>query len=428
MSSNSGVRSGISKYFKESVYAIMPLLIGGLGFPNLTYAQGYSYSTLYAFHGGSDGANPYAALLMDAAGNFYSTTYFGGDVDCALGPPGCGTIFKLAGNGKETLLHRFAGNPDGAIPNQGLIADKQGNGYGVTTVGGDFDNGTVFKISKTGKTSILHSFTGGADGGLPNASLIVDPSGNLLGTTYVGGNTSCTILTQPGCGVVFELDPTTGVETVLYAFNGSPGGIGPSSALTRDAGGNLYGTTYYGGTAGYGVVFKLDMHGNEQVLFSFDDVHGSGPAAPLLLESGGVLYSTTFSGGTSGLGTVFSLSKSGLKVLHSFTGGSDGANPEAGLIADLSGNLYGTTFYGGDDIACNQTHYVGCGVVYQMDRITGAETVIHTFHQGPEGANPGSALLRDAKGNLYGTALYGGDPNCQSALINGCGVVFKLTP
>jgi uncharacterized repeat protein (TIGR03803 family) len=186
-----------------------------------------------------------------------------------------------------TVLHRFAG-ADGHNPSEygHLIEDSAGDLYGTTSGGGASGLGVVFMLNKTGET-VLHSFTGGADGRAPYAGLTQDSAGNLYGTTFGGG--------ASGLGVVFKLNKTG--ETVLYSFTIADG-ANPYAGLTRDSAGNLYGTTSAGGASNSGVVFKLDTTGTET-------------------------------------------------VLHSFTGGADGAKPSAGMIQDSAGNLYGTTYYGG---------------------------------------------------------------------------------
>jgi uncharacterized repeat protein (TIGR03803 family) len=165
-------------------------------------------------------------------------------------------------NQKETVLYQFTGGEDGAFPFAGVVRDWGRNLYGTTEGGGGTGCGgsgcgTVFKVDTTGKETVLYAFTGGPDGGLPLGGLVRDGAGNLYGTTYSGGNaTECT----GGCGVVFKLD-TTGTETVLHTFTGGADGSNPAASLLLDSSGNLYGTAYQGGTgcngSGCGVVFKI---------------------------------------------------------------------------------------------------------------------------------------------------------------------------
>jgi len=377
-------------------------------------AQAQTYSVLYSFHG-KHGKNPEAGLIQDKKGNLYGTTVSGGNYKQ-------GTVFELKSDGKEKLLYSFTG-ADGANPFAGLLRDSAGNLYGTTEEGGDLNCnsywgcGTVFKVDRSGKETVLYNFTGGADGAKPNAGLVRDSAGNLYGTTQEGGTDGGT----HGCGVVFKLD-TTGAETVLHAFTGGADGDYPLAGLLRDSAGNLYGTTYFGGTHGYGVVFKLKANGKEKVLYSFTGAaDGAEPYAGLVRDSAGNLYGTTQRGGTlsesceDGCGVVFKLDTTGAEtVLYSFTGGVDGACPDGGLVRDSAGNLYSTTLYGGA---------YGMGVAFRLDT-TGAETVLHSFagpwKGGPDGAGPVAGLLRDSAGNLYGTTGNGG--------AYGDGVVFKITP
>jgi uncharacterized repeat protein (TIGR03803 family) len=273
----------------------------------------------------------------------------------------------------------------------------------------------------------LYSFTGGADGGYPSAGLVPDAAGNLYGTTSEGGSLSgCS---PYGCGLVFKLDPT-GNERVLYTFTGGADGGLPYAGLIRDAGGNLYGTTFEGGDlsgcygSGCGVVFKLDPAGNETVLYTFTGgADGANPAAGLIRDAAGDFYGTTENGGTYQYGAVFKLDPAGNETaLYTFTGGIDGASPAASLIRDAAGNLYGTAAGGGNPTG--ECPY-GCGVVFKLDP-AGNETVLRSFTGGTDGGFPYAGLILDAAGNLYGTTNQGGTPNGCGG--NGCGVVFKLDP
>jgi uncharacterized repeat protein (TIGR03803 family) len=382
-------------------------------------AQGQTFTVLYSFQGGTDGEFP-SGVVRDNAGNLYGTTLTGGAFSK-------GTVFKLDMTGNETVLYSFTGGADGAQPEAGVIRDAAGNLYGTTEAGGDLNLGTVFKLDKTGNETALHSFTGGADGAQPVAGVILDKAGNLYGTTPFGG----TCPRFDGCGTVFRLD-TTGKETVLYSFmDGADGGF-PEAGLVRDAAGNLYGTASLGGTVtftcfdGCGTVFRLDKTGKETVLYSFTGgADGDQPNGSVILDKAGDLYSTTQTGGTviTWGGTVFKLNTTGKKtVLHGFTGAPDGLNPLAGVIGDAAGNLYGTTPFGGT-VSCSE----GCGTGFKLDK-NRRETVLHTFTGGADGQFPEAGLIRDAAGNLYGAALYGGNVSGSCSVGAGCGVVFKIAP
>ncbi len=336
-------------------------------------AQTYTESVLYSFAGPPDGAYPYAGLVRDAQGNLYGTTAHGG-------ANSDGAVFKLDTNGNETVLYSFMGGGDGANPQAGLVRDAQGNLYGTTWGGGAYSDGTVFKLDTSGNETVLYSFTGtGGDGTNSQAGLVRDAQGNLYGTTWGGGAYSL--------GTVFKLD-ITGKETVLHSFMGGGDGAQSYAGLARDAQGNLYGTTEYGGASNLGTVFKLDATGEETVLYSFGENSGdgTGPTTGLVRDAQGNLYGTTAFGGDtackvilyrSGCGTVFKLDTAGNEtVLHSFTRtNGDGVGPLAGLVRDAQGNLYGTTNSGGSS---------GWGTVFKVDP-TGNEIVLHSFTGTGEG-------------------------------------------
>jgi len=369
-------------------------------------AQAQTFTVLYTFTSTTNGEQPDAPLTMDAAGNLYGTTQYGGTNG------GYGTVFKLNTTRKEAVLLSFAGTPDAEDPYAGLTRDTAGNFYGTTLYGGTMGGfGTVFKLHPGGKETILHSFAGTPDGEDPRSVLLRDASGNLYGTTQYGG-------TNGGFGTVFKLSPN-GKLTLLHSFAGTPDGEDPYAGLLRDKAGNFYATTQYGGTnGGFGTVFKLSPKGKLTLLHSFAGTpDGVNPLAGLLRDGAGNLYGTTYYGGTNGgFGTVFKLNAKGkLTLLHSFAGMPDGQNPYARLIRDSTGNLYGTTFYGGTS---------GYGTVFKLDT-TGKLTILHSFNPSPDGSHPIAGLILDKAGNLYGTTSDGGDLNCG---FSGCGTVFKISP
>jgi len=373
-----------------------------------------------------DAEQPWGGVARDAAGNLYGTATAGGKY-------GAGAVYELDKSGTETVLYSFKGTGgDGAVPSAGVVLDGAGNLYGTTNVGGNNGCnagngcGTVFKLAptKTGwKETVLYRFKGtGGDGGDPNdAGVVLDAAGNLYGATNGGGRGGCA--QNDGCGTVYKvaLTKTGWKETVLHRFKGTGGdGFEPNSGVVLDGEGNLYGTTVYGGGSNYGTVYELDKSGTETVLYSFKGTGGDGayPNGSVIRDAAGNLYGTTIEGGGYGNGTVFKLGKSGNEtVLYRFTGGADGAQPVNSLVRDVKGNLYGSTFYGGD-FACND---LGCGVVFKVST-KGTETVLHTFtgKAGDDGAIPVClpALILDAAGNLYGTTYLGS--------ANGEGTVFKL--
>jgi uncharacterized repeat protein (TIGR03803 family) len=402
------------------------------------HAQAYEEKVLHSFTGGTHGAYP-LGLIRDTQGNIYGTTSLGGYLNCpGEQGSGCGVVFKLSTTGKETVLHSFMGGTDGELPNAGLIQDDLGNLYGTTYAGGVagclryYGCGVVFKVNTKGKETVLYSFCPeypNCPGGADPAAVVLGADGNLYGATAEGGNNGC--LAGLGCGVVFKLS-AAGKETVLHTFTGGADGANPDAGVIQDAKGNLYGTTYYGGKGkcndgfgtGCGVVFKLSTTGKETMLHSFTGgTDGAYPDAGVSQDAEGNLYGTTKEGGDLsgcdglGCGMVFKLSAAGKEtVLHSFTGGTDGANPDAGVIQDAKGNLYGVTPSGGD-LSCGNGS--GCGVVFKLS-MAGKETVLHRFTGGTGGAQPDGGVVRDAQGSLYGTTFNGGTYSN--------GTVFEIIP
>ncbi len=361
-------------------------------------AQAQTFTVLYSFPW-SNGANPYAGLVRDAAGNLYGTTFQGG-------ASSNGTVFKVDSAGNETVLHSFTGGLDGGTPYGGLIRDKAGNLYGATYSGGASNLGTVFKMDPSGTEKVLYSFTGtSGDGCYPYGGLFRDGAGNLYGTTANCG--------KSGAGTVFKVHPN-GTETVLHSFaNGKKDGAVPTlTSLIMDKKGNLYGVTSEGGSAGEGVAYKLSKSGKLTVLHSFTGgtTDGCDPFGTPAMDKAGNLYGTASGCGSSGDGIVWKVSDNHSEtVLHNFVGGSaDGALPYGGVTLDAKGNLYGDTTRGGN---------FNVGTVYQ---VTGTNLVVLQSFSGSVGGFPYDNLILDSQGNLYGTAETGGS--------TGWGTVWKLTP
>ena len=399
--------------------------------PSAATAQ--SLVVLHTFSGQfhSDGSSPSAGLVADSAGNLYGTTYDGGTFDF-------GTVFELPAGGGEKILHNFTGGMDGAYPTAALVVDSSGNLYGTTKLGGhgacDIGCGVVFKMTPQGKETVLYAFRDDSDGAIPLGGVVRDAAGNLYGTAASGGILTGACAANSGCGVVFKLD-SSGHETVLYRFTGSGDGLQPTSPLVRDSSGNLYGTTGWFGNSvcvvdGSGRVYKIDRTGKETVLYSFTGGVDGGTPGPgaLAMDSAGNLYGATVGGGdlscslTNGLGcgVVFKIDPSGNEtVLYAFSGIGDGGIPQGGVVRDSNGTLYGTTSEGGS--LGGPCPSVGCGVVFKI--AAGSETVQHSF-QGTDGQTPnGNLLLR--KSNLYGTTTTGGSNGSGG---NNDGVAFQLLP
>ena len=334
----------------------------------------YRESILYAFQGTPDGFTPGAGLIADSSGSLFGTTVNGGTYDW-------GTVFKLTPtmNGYvETILYSFQGDPNGSDPFASLFEDSSGALYGTTFDFGPVVFGNVFKLTPHNGGyifSIIHSFNG-SDGAYPQAALIADAGGALYGTARGGGP-------GPGSGTVFKLTPHGSAYdfTLLYTFTGGLDGGTPEAALLADSGGALYGTTEFGGAAGKGTVFKLTPTANgysESVLHSFaGGADGHHPVAPLIGDGTGALYGTTQGiYNAQRFGTAFKLTPSGngydYSVLHVFEGGSDGGIVDAPLIEDKMGRLYGTTLAGGT---------VGLGTVYKLTPVAGGyhKVVLHNF-------------------------------------------------
>lgn len=328
----------------------------------------------------------------------------------------------------ETVLYRFQGGTDGSHPYSGLIFDKSGALYGTTSDGGSSSFGTVFKLAPSGsgyKESVLYHFQG-TDGQTPHDTLIADDAGALYGTTEFGSANYR--------GTVFKLTPSgSGFnESVLYSFKGYPNdGQYPEAGLIADRKGTLYGTTYEGGTNGFGTVFKVAPSGagyRESVLYSFHFSDGAYPYAGLTSGENGVLYGVTDEGGAYGYGTVFSLTPLGTtysaRDLYDFKGGSDGTYPYARLLRHRRNGtqvdeLYGTT-YGGGSSGC---HRYGCGTVFKLtpSKAGFRESVLYRFQGYPsDGAYPDAGLIAGKSGALYGTTF--------DSVSNAYGTVFKLTP
>jgi uncharacterized repeat protein (TIGR03803 family) len=413
-----------------------------------TLASGQTYKVLYDFGSvANDGVFPVSNLIADSAGNLYGTTQNGGNstqVGCQTESAGCGTVFQLSpssdGTWTETVLYNFCTVYsgvfclDGAWPLAGLVFDEAGNLYGTTSYGGTGTSGkrygTVFELSPPSgggqwTEAVLYNFCAGSngdcqDGSDPTGQLIFDASGNLYGTTSMGGTGN------GGQGTVFELSPGNAgwTHTTLYNFcvNGinriCPDGALPQAGLTFDSSGNLYGTTMGGGSAkrqGVGTVFELSPNSNgwnHTILRAFNPDGGplGIPIGTISFDQAGNIYSTA-SGDNGG---VFRLQHGTNKQQSFVFSGQNGAQPHAGVTIDSArAALYGTTAQGGSGKA---------GVVYKIVA-SGQETVLYNFCQQTncaDGQQPLGSLLEDSSGNLYGTTRVGG--------ANGQGVVFEITP
>jgi uncharacterized repeat protein (TIGR03803 family) len=308
-------------------------------------ASGQIYTNLYSFNG-PNGGIPSAALIQGSDGNFYGTTCQGGRNDY-------GTVFRITSSGNITNLYFFGSSPnDGDDAQGGLVQGSDGNFYGTTLYGGTNDDGTIFRISSDGTFTNLYFFVGPPnDGANPQAALVQGSDGNFYGMTSSGGTNDN--------GTIFRIS-SGGNYTNLYSFVAGPNGALPQSGLVQGSDGNLYGTTAYGGTYGGGTIFRISPSGNYTNLYSFvgyPTTDGGQPWGGLVQGSDGNLYGTTYYGGTGtnctyGCGTVFRIKPGGKYAsLYSFVGSPhDGASPFAGLLQGSDGNFYGTTVLGGTNI------------------------------------------------------------------------------
>jgi uncharacterized repeat protein (TIGR03803 family) len=353
------------------------------------------------------------------------------------------------------LLHAFQGWPDGEGPQGGAIADAKGQVYGTTVKGGANNLGSLFKVDPSGTEILLHSFTD-VDGQFPDQGLTLDDASEVYGVTPFGGDFGA--CPETGCGVVFKVD-AAGNFAVLHTFEGGVGdGLQPEGAMALDAAGNVYGSTYYGGSNGTGTIFKLDANGNETVLDTSPSFAASQPFGPLFLGRDGTIFGTgsstvfeVFPGltgrviakstpptlyaprfgvvqdptsgelyGTNVAGAVkVDPSTSELTPIQSFP---DTWAYGEGLVRDSSGYLYGTTMHGGLSTS-SECNYSG-GVVFRLDLVTAVFTPIYEFTGGQDGCVPGPLSI-DRNGDLYGTTQAGGSgPNCGDT---GCGTVYKIT-
>lgn len=372
----------------------------------------------------ADGINPRGNLIFDSSGNLYGTTVAGGAY-------GYGTVFELTpkpgGGWAERVLHNFGSGSDGMTPEAGLTLDASGNLYGVASAGGTHYGGMVFELVRAARWTekVLHQFGAGIQDGIsPIGGLIFDAAGNLYGTTFKGGS--------KGTGTAFELSPVAGgswKENVLHSFGSvANDGLYPPAGLILDAFGNLYGTTWEGGANySFGTVFELTLSSGgmwtETILHNFnhDGIDAYYPFAGLVFDTFGDLYGTSAAGGANGGGAVFELMPAvggawTETVLHSFViSGVDGQEPSTSLILDDAGNIYGTTIAGSTFDA---------GIAFELTPGTGgkwSETILYNFDpgNGKDGYEPYSALVFDARGNLYGTTYQGGS--------YGGGTLFEIT-
>jgi uncharacterized repeat protein (TIGR03803 family) len=346
-------------------------------------AGGYTETVLYTFGSQKyDGSGPAGTLVRDGAGNLYGTTEQGGVYNG-------GIVFELSpvnGGWSETVLHNFGTGTDGSDPMNALAIDATGNLYGTTYYGGTnktctyagatYSCGTAFELSPVaggGWTyTVLYNFgQGSTDGYFPWSSLTLGAGGNLYGQCLYGS--------KYGKGVLYELSPGGGgawTEQQLHAWGNKDDGTYPYGGMVFDAEGNMYGTSSGGGGhGGLGTVFEFTPNNGgwlEHNLHGFGTgLDGEYPEGNLIIDAAGNLYGVTINGGTYGYGMVYELNYSatngyGEIVLHDFTGGADGGNLSGALVMDGNGDLFGTTWYGGSATNCIAGPIRGCGVAFKI--------------------------------------------------------------
>jgi uncharacterized repeat protein (TIGR03803 family) len=409
-------------------------------------------TTLYTFSSGTDIMEPDYGLVFDSQGNLYGSSYAGGTNDR-------GGVFQLSPNGSgwtETVLHSFTGgHSDGTMPNATPVVDASGNVYATTFYGGNtgacLDGcGTIVKLAQTSPgvwtETPVHVFQGhsqGTDGAHPLA-IGLNSQGYPYGVTFTGGSSDA--------GTFYQIVPTAGSFSEKQLFDFANGDVSaPQGGLVMDPQGNLYGTSLGGGANSLGAVFELSPGANgtwtEKAIFSFATDGAKGgtpyPNPDLSMDSLGNLYGTCRQGGLQnmrcgsvGCGFVFKLTKDANgtwqgAAIYKFRANEDGLGPRDGVVLDPAGNVYGTTLYGGGrgGTDCSAgTNLLSCGTVYELTPQTEGtykETILHRFASSPDGAEPFGGLILDSAGNLYGTTSRGGDATCGFGY--GCGIVFEIT-
>jgi uncharacterized repeat protein (TIGR03803 family) len=405
---------------KRSFSLIFPVpIVAVFVFLSASIALGGAKGTIILRFNVTNGLQPQNGLIADSQGNLYGVTTAGGITSCF--PRGCGVVFELSPGSNDTwtekVLYRFkGGTADTDIPTTDLIFDTKGNLFGATA--GDL--GAIYELSPgTGGTwseKVIYRFTN--DGNRPGVHLAFDREGNLYGSLgQVLGAT----------GGVFQLSPQsdgTWKQSILHTFNGGADGQDPRGGVVLDSKGNLYGVTQDGGAFRRGIVYELSPNGSggwvEAILYSFmGQVDGQFPIAPLTIDAKGNLYGTTLSGGANNSAVVFELHQSASKWSETvlFTFDKYGSSPN-NVVFDAKGNLYGTTVNGGT--GCNNP---GCGIVFKLTRQTTPPwkaTVLHNFGSDSDGSEPLAGVVVE-NSRLYGTTQYGGGRY-------GYGTVFDIQP
>jgi uncharacterized repeat protein (TIGR03803 family) len=424
-------RIRVSNRTTSTALCLLILLTLTIGASRNAVAQ--SYNVIHNFVGGGDGSEPAYGDIIDGSGNIFGST-FSGDA-------GTGTIFEMSRQGSSwtsNTIYMFTGGLDGAVPYGGVIFGPDGSLYGTTafggygpcsTWGGKTGCGTVFKLQQSGGSwteSVLFYFQQGPEGGTPyGGKLIFDQAGNLYGTTFSGGTGPC----PGGCGVVFELSPSGSgwTEKVLYTFLGGNDAAQPWAGVNFDPQGNLYGTTEFGGSSNVGTIYKLTPSGSgwtESVLYTFHgQSDGQKPLAGLTFDNSGNMYGATSGGGANNGGTIFKLTPSGNGWNFQTVFSFSGAAGQFanGPVSNLVIDPGGNIWGVTGGDGTSQK-----GTVFRLTPTTSglSLTTLYSFAGGADGGVPRANLVFDGNGNMYGTAAGG---NNLPACIGTCGVAFEVT-
>ncbi len=364
------------------VWSTIATLIAGFALllmPQALFSQ--TVTDIYNFTGtNASGVPLYVTPTQGRNGQLFGTT--GGE-----GGTNYGTIFQLSTKGALKQLFTF-NNTTGSQPNAGLTLANDGYFYGTTVLGGSAGFGVLFKIPSSGTYTLLYDFIGGSDGAAPGSPPIVGFDGNLYGTTYGNSTTASTI---------YKYVRSSGTFTTIYQFNQTEG-AGVIGSLVQGSDGNLYGTAYQGGSANCGSIFELSTSGTLLWNYSFPcQTGGANPIAGLIEGVDGNFYGTTYYGGTYGFGTVFKVSLGAVSILYNFQSGTDGSYPVSGVVQATDGKLYGSTQGGGG--------FQGQGTLFQIST-TGTYKQLFVFI-GKNGEGPRSPF-QDTSGTFYGTTFEGG--------------------
>ena len=376
----------------------------GLDAITLVSQDSSSFKTLYSFSGGADGSSPNGGLIEDSAGLLYGTAYSGGVNKF-------GTIYSYnISSGALTPLYSFTDQTDGAQPRDRLVPQPNGTlVYGATQYGGLANAGAIYAFdTANNQLTTLYSFLDNADGADPGGDLQLDSSGKLDGEASAGG--------AHNLGAVFQVNPSTKTESVLYSFPGGKNGSSPG-LIMLDSAGLIYGTTGAGGgPKNAGTIYSLNPTTKKKTtLYTFQDgADGASPNGGLLLDSSGNLYGTARDGGADGFGTLFKFNPSSqhFTTLYAFTGGDDGSVPLGGLMLSSNGTVWGVT---------EKANGKGSrGTLFSFDISTSTFTTVHDFSGGSDGGTPNHFLLIDTNGDIFGTTVVGG--------VSGFGTIYEYSP